>query len=97
MKNVINKANDKMFNLDEIKEFYDQAELTNRLLGHEPGVDSETAEEWAQPIITKDGRKGTAFFIFDKEDYPEDADDMSNAAEFLPWDDTDYIKSVYVE
>ena len=50
-----------------------KAELTNRLLDHEPGVDSETAEEWGQPFLTKDGRKGTAFFILDKADYPEDA------------------------
>lgn len=97
MKNVINKANGKMFNLDEIEEFYGQAELTNRLLDRDPGVDAETAEEWAQPIITKDGRAGTAFFIFQKEDYPEGADDMSDAVEFLPWDDTSYIRSVYVE
>lgn len=74
-----------------------KAELTNRLLDHEPGVDSETAEEWGQPFLTKDGRKGTAFFIFDKEDYPEGADDMPDAVELLPWDDTDYIRSVYVE
>ena len=96
MKNVINKANDKMFNIADIKEFCGQAELTNRLLDHEPGAD-ETSEEWAQPIITKDGRVGTAFFIFSREDYPEGADDMPNAVELLPWDDTAYIRSVYVE
>lgn len=94
---VKNRYNDTEFDLDNIKEFYGQAEPTNRLLDWEPGVDPETAEEWAENILCKDGRRGQAFYIFDRDDYPDGAEDMADAAEFLPWHDESYIVAVYVE
>lgn len=94
---VINRADNKEFSLADVAEEYGQAELTNRLLDWEPGVDAETAEEWAQPIICKDGRRGQAFYIFDRDDYPDGYEDMADAAEFLPWHDESYIVAVYVE
>ena len=55
----------------------DSAEPTSRALGGT--VDGWAAEEWAEPVTLADGRKATAYYLFD-------ADSIRDNAEDYPWD-----------